>query len=363
MNKPFRAMAAAAVLALAVPSAATKYAGEFMYIGAGGRALGMGGAYASLAADATAGYWNPAGLVRMTGSEAQLMHSERFGGLVTYDYLAYGRSDGETGLGASLFRTDMGDVPNTTDMEYYDTGSDGVFGEDGTGEPGDAGNDDYDPETNPDGTEGNGEWDPGEEIIYDESRISYQSCVDWALYLSWSRHLTDRLTLGTSAKVISRTIMDHSGWGLGFDAGAQMRFSDAFSVGLTLQDVFGTYLFYDTGTRESVLPTAKLGMSAQWPIRRFASVLTFSMDGDFRFEGRKASAQYHMGEVSLDTHMGFELMVKDRVGLRLGGSEGNLTAGLGLRLGLMGRPVSLDYAYLSHEELDNTHRFSLGVGF
>ncbi len=39
-----------------------KYAGEFLSIGVGGRALGMGSAAVALASDVTAGYWNPAGL-------------------------------------------------------------------------------------------------------------------------------------------------------------------------------------------------------------------------------------------------------------------------------------------------------------
>ena len=41
-----------------------KYAGEFLSIGVGGRALGMGGAYVALANDVTAGYYNPAGLAQ-----------------------------------------------------------------------------------------------------------------------------------------------------------------------------------------------------------------------------------------------------------------------------------------------------------
>jgi len=42
-----------------------KYAGEFMAIGVGGRANGMGGAYVAVTNDVTSGYWNPAGLARI----------------------------------------------------------------------------------------------------------------------------------------------------------------------------------------------------------------------------------------------------------------------------------------------------------
>lgn len=352
------------LLLLAAPSAmAAKYAGEFMYVGAGARALGMGGAYCSVAGDVTAGYWNPAGLTRLERREAVFMHSERFGGLITYDYLGYAQPFGEAGVAAGLYRTDAGDIADTTDLEWYDTGSDGVFGEDGAGVPGDSGGDDWDPVTNPGGTEGNGEWDPGEELIYDEGRITWGSAVDYALYLSWARPVTGSLSVGATAKVVQRTLMDHSAFGLGLDAGVRWTPTEAFSAGLNIQDAVGTHVFWDTGSDESVLPTAKLGFSTRWDLSRFATVATIAADGDFRFEGRAYSAQYHMGEVSLDTHLGLELLVKDRVALRLGSSEGSFTAGAGLRLDLFHRPVSLDYAFLAHEDLDDTHRISLGVGF
>lgn len=340
-----------------------KYAGEFLSIGAGARGLGMGGAFCAVVDDASAGYWNPAGLYLIDGQEAQFMHSERFGGIVRYDYLGYGRSDGLTGLGASLFRTDVGDIANTNDLQYYDTGSDGVFGVDGTGEPGDAGNDDYDSTTNPNGTEGNGEWDPGEEIIYDEGRITYGNGVDWALYLSWSRSLNSVFSVGASAKVIQRGLMDNSAFGLGLDIGARYQPSEAFSVGLNLQDISGTHLFWDTGVNESILPTVKIGLALRWPLRKFATVATIAADGDFRFEGREYSAQYNFSGISLDTHLGAEFLIKDLIALRIGSAEGSMTAGLGLQFGLMNHPVSLDYAYLSHQDLDATHRMSLGAGF
>lgn len=342
---------------------AAKYAGEFLSVGAGARGLAMGGAFCAVADDATAGYWNPAGLIRIDGQEAQFMHSERFGGIVTYDYLGYGRSNGTTGLGASLFRTDVGDIANTLNIPYYDTGSDGVFGVDGTGEPGDAGNDDYDPDTNPNGTEGNGVWDAGEELIYDESAITYESGVDWALYLTWSRNISADFSVGASAKIIQRSLMGSSAYALGLDLGAKWHPTEAFSLGMNLQDITATQLFWNTGSTETILPTVKLGMAVRWPISKFATIATIAADGDFRFEGREYSAQYHFSGISLDTHIGAEFLIKDLVALRIGSSEGSMTAGLGLKFNLLNHPVNLDYAYLSHQDLDATHRMSLGVGF
>lgn len=355
----------AVLLVFSFSSRADKYAGEFLYIGAGARALAMGSAFAAVSNDITAAYWNPAGLPSLEGRSAAFMHSERFGGLITYDYLAYTQEYAGDMYAASLFRTDAGKIADTTDLQWYDTGSDGVFGVDGSGEPGDSGNDDYDPESNPSGTEGNGQWDPGEELIYDEGRITWSSASDNALYLSWGRRLSDNLSVGASSKIIYRKLMDYSAWGVGLDAALMWNPTEAFALGLNLQDVFGTWMFWNSGTTESVSPTAKLGASFTWPVSRFHSVLTFAADGDFRFEGREFAAQYSIPEagVSLDTHLGAELLIKDTVGLRIGSSEGNMTAGLGIELEISGLDVSLDYAWLSHDDLDNTHRVSAGVGF
>lgn len=354
-----------AVVMLSVSANADKYAGEFMYIGAGARALAMGSAFAAVSNDITAAYWNPAGLATTRNRSASFMHSERFGGLISYDYLAYSQEYAGDVYAASLFRTDAGKIADTSDLQWYDTGSDGVFGEDGAGEPGDSGSDDYDPGTNPAGTEGNGVWDPGEEVIYDEGRITWSSASDNALYLSWGRSLSENLSLGATSKIIYRKLMDYSAWGVGLDAGLKWNPTGSFALGINLQDVFGTWIFWDSGVSESVSPTAKIGASFTWPVSRFHSVLTFAADGDFRFEGREYAAQYSIPEagLSLDTHVGAELLVKDIVGIRIGSNEGNMTAGLGFTVGISGHPVSLDYAWLSHDELENTHRVSAGVGF
>src|SRR5690606_23429395 len=74
-------------LALASPVSAqfvnAKYGGDFLSIGAGARALGMGSAYVAVADEVTAAYWNPAGLNGITGYQGSYMHSERFSGVVS----------------------------------------------------------------------------------------------------------------------------------------------------------------------------------------------------------------------------------------------------------------------------------------
>lgn len=64
----------------------TSYAGEFLTKGAGARAYGMGGAFVAAANDATAAYWNPAGLALIDDIEITTMHSAQ-SDLQSYDFI------------------------------------------------------------------------------------------------------------------------------------------------------------------------------------------------------------------------------------------------------------------------------------
>jgi hypothetical protein len=91
-----------------------KYAGEFIAIGVGGRALGLGGAYTALASDITAGYWNLSGLSAVMYPQVSLMHDERFAGLVNYDYGAVAVPVGLlSSLALSVIHLGIDDIPNT----------------------------------------------------------------------------------------------------------------------------------------------------------------------------------------------------------------------------------------------------------
>src|ERR1051325_2517743 len=75
-KKPIGALVAACLALLAAaPAGATKYAAEFLKIPVGARAVGMGGAFAAVADDATSPFWNPAGMVYLPYKEA--FRSER----------------------------------------------------------------------------------------------------------------------------------------------------------------------------------------------------------------------------------------------------------------------------------------------
>ncbi|MCC7159012.1 MAG: hypothetical protein IT281_05700, partial [Ignavibacteria bacterium] len=150
-----------------------KYAGEFLAIGVGGRPLGMGGAFVSLVNDVTAGYWNPGALARMNYPQFSLMHDERFGNLVNYDYGAVAIPWGtNASLGLSVIRLGVDDVPNTKNA-WLDLNNNGYF-------------------------------DNGDRLDY--SQISFFNAADWAFIATYSKSLNERLSYGVNLKVISRSI-------------------------------------------------------------------------------------------------------------------------------------------------------------
>lgn len=58
---------------------APKFSNEFLAIGVGARALGMSNAQVASVNGVTSGYWNPAGLMQLTGDfQVDLMHAEYF---------------------------------------------------------------------------------------------------------------------------------------------------------------------------------------------------------------------------------------------------------------------------------------------
>src|ERR1035438_1639114 len=62
--------------------------GEFMSYGAGARSLAMGAAFVGVADDASATYWNPAGLSQITRKELTLMRATLFAD-TTYDFYSF----------------------------------------------------------------------------------------------------------------------------------------------------------------------------------------------------------------------------------------------------------------------------------
>lgn len=94
----------------------------FLRLGVGARALALGEAYAALADDASAVYWNPAALVRVEKRSAVLVHSEALGAM-TLDYAAYVQNLGRFGAAGGAFHYLSAGEISGTDASGVETGT------------------------------------------------------------------------------------------------------------------------------------------------------------------------------------------------------------------------------------------------
>lgn len=306
-----------------------KYASEFMAIGVGGRALGLGGAYTAIANDVTAGYWNPAGLSKINYPQLSLMHSEQFGSLVNYDYAAVAFPVGSNqGIGVSVIRLGVDAIPDTRGA-LIDEDGDGIL-------------------------------DDNERL--DKSKISYFNTADWAVYFTYSKKYSDRLSYGANIKLIRRDMSVGSATGVGFDVGIQFSPYENFLVGANLQDATTTFLAWNTGTNELISPTFKLGSA--YLIEALGGRFIPVFDVDIRFENRRYASNLNLGPVSFDMHTGLEFDLKNIAALRIGYSDiGTTNFGAGIHL----PKFDIDYTFatskLTDERFDNTHRVSITFTF
>ncbi len=298
-----------------------KYAGDFLTIGVGGRALGMGGAFTSVANDVTAGYWNPAGLAQISNTQIILMHDERFAGIVNYDYVGLAfKPINFYSLGISIIRIGVDDIPFTGN-EFIDNNENLVF-------------------------------DPDVDRL-DPSKFSYVSSSDWVTIISFAKNSNEKLSIGGNVKFIYRKIEKNTGIGIGFDFGVKYKVMD-FSIGAILKDGTSTLISWNTGRNELITPSVVTGISREFEI--LWGKFIPAIDIILRFEGRNKTALLGTKFISADFNIGGEYTFKEIVAIRAGFTENKeLTLGTGIKL----NRLDIDYSFAKfNSELGNTHRIS-----
>ncbi len=334
---------ALAVLVLAAPAgAADKYAGEYLRVGAGARALGMGGAFLAVADDATAGYWNPAGLTYLRNKSVLYMHSEEQRSQVQYDFIGLvlpqpGEPGTRSALGVSLLRLGVDDIPVTPSAEELRPGID--F-EDGDGNPA----------TNLP-TENNGRWDVGERLFLSE--FQYESSNDFAGLFSYARDLSPRLTVGGSVKVLYRTLVGHSAWGAGLDAGLTYELAKNASLALLARDVTTTFMSWDTGTNESIAPSLSVGGQLTHALSPL-HVVTAAADVRLDLSDRRVDSNFGGEGMAGELHVGAEYWYHNAFAVRSGVSGRDLTFGAGVRR----RGLGIDYAAVFNRQFGSAVDFA-----
>ncbi|NUN10112.1 MAG: PorV/PorQ family protein [Ignavibacteriaceae bacterium] len=161
---------------------------EQLLIPVGARSIATGGAFLSNTVGVEAIYYNPAGLDMAQRSEAMFSYMSYIAD-INVSYFAAGAHLGDLGSVALSFKTlDFGDIPVTTN---------------------DA----------PDGTG----------ATYSPSFFTFG--------LTYSKIVTDRVTIGLNAKLIHEGIMNTSANGFAFDFGVQYRFPQNLSLGVSVKNI------------------------------------------------------------------------------------------------------------------------------
>jgi len=161
---------------------------EQVLIPVGARGIATGGAFLANITGLESIYYNPAGLDVYPQTEAMFSYVNHLAD-INISYFAIGTTLGDVGsIGFDLKTFDFGDIPVTT-------------------------------EDFPDGT--------GE--TYSPSFLT--------LGFTYSKVLTDRISIGTNLKLITENIQNTNATGFALDAGVQYRFSEALMIGAAVKNI------------------------------------------------------------------------------------------------------------------------------
>ena len=319
---------------------------EFLSLGVGARALGMGGMFVSIANDATAAYWNPAGLTEAGNHAFSTMYSDSFRsgqggflnkGLVQYSFINYVQQIEDIGsVGVSWIRLGVDEIPRTTFIDVNGDGELGSFQD----------------------KNANGEKDPGEFYIDRPTVAEYFSNADNAILVSYARAVNANLSVGGNLKILRQTIFKNSGNGFGIDLGMVFQPISNFRIGLMIQDATGTQIAWDTTSNPTFTRKTRLriGSSYGFSIGKIGHLI-FGIDAESRQKDLKADQNSEML-----VYYGSELRLFKLVALRMGGRGGRISSGVGFRLQFQEAQVFADYAFKSHD-LGDSQRISVSGSF
>tara|TARA_Y100000588_G_C14126442_1_gene869624 strand:- start:244 stop:1254 length:1011 start_codon:yes stop_codon:yes gene_type:complete len=166
-------------------------AAKFLSIGVGSKAVAMGGAFTSIADDATAMYWNPAGLSYFNTGELYFNHADWIAD-ISFDYFGFSIPirPGHA-VGINITSVTMGEMEVTR------------YGNENTGET--------------------------------------FKASDYAAGITYSMNLTDRFSIGINSKYIQQTIASSNAKGVAIDIGTLFETPFGFRLGTTISN-FGPKL-------------------------------------------------------------------------------------------------------------------------
>lgn len=306
---------------------------NFLTIPVGPRATGMGGAFVAVANDVTTAFWNPGGLSRLDGNDFTVAHT---GWLVGTDLNWLGiavQLDGDNALAFSINQLDYGTEEITTPDQPTGTGQD---------------------------------WD----------------AQDLAFGVSYARNLTDRFSIGGTAKYISQRIWNESASAFAFDVGLLFRtqYHD-LKIGMNIAN-FGTEMKLNgkdllqpvdidpahAGNNDNIVSSLE---TKSWTL---PLVFTVGVGIDVLSEQSlqwtiAADAVYPNNQTS-HVNLGTEATWEDLISIRAGYNsffketpEEGLSGGIGLRYSFGALVTRVDYSYMSFGIFNAVSRYSLSITF
>jgi hypothetical protein len=285
------------------------YDAQFLKIGIGARAAGMGGAYAAVADDPTGVFWNAAGIASIADdkTEISLDHTEWPAGL-NFDYagVVFHIRGLPGAIGVHARSLSMKEEPVRT-----------AFRPEGSGEFFDAG---------------------------------------YAAYgLTYARFLTDKFSVGVGANLVHMGLADLSQQSVTFDLGTLYSVGTmGMKIAMAIQNIGSSVTFIE---REGRVPTVfRIGTSFQNDPESEHHLI-----GSFDFSHPPDNAE----RLNLGGEYAYKQFLYGRLGYNFNYDAETWAAGAGVEIpvSISDTRAKLDYAYTDMSDLGGVHRFSLIIRF
>jgi hypothetical protein len=326
------------VFTTAVSMAQTKVgttAAPFLGIGMGARAVAMGGAYTAISDDIYALYWNPAGVSQGTRIQTGFTYTQWLVGTQINWAGAIIPAGSFGSFGVSVTVLNYGTMEVTTFAQ-----------EDGTGET--------------------------------------FTAQDLAAQLTWAKNLTDRFSVGLTAKLINQSIYTTSATGFALDVGFLFNtglLKNGIRVGASISN-FGTPMRLDGQglTTNIALSPNENGAPQNIPVRyltnEYSIPLTYRLGLAYDIlrapEGRFTVAfdAVNPNDNTQFVNLGAEYEWKNTIFIRGGynaifekEAEKAWTIGGGIKYGLGFAIIKFDYTYQRFGRLNDPQWFTIGLDF
>jgi hypothetical protein len=288
------------ILALSLPAQnihASDSGLAFLRVGVGGRAVGMGEAYAAVANGAHAAYWNPAGLANGV-REVTFSHNEWIQN-IRGEFVGVSFQTGKIGWG----------------FHFLSSHIDGIELREG-------------PSEDPLGTFG------AESV---------------ATGLSMGLPVNDRLDVGMTVKYLYEKIYIENASGMAVDLGARYRFGMSGFTGAVVLRHWGT--MNALGEESTNIPT-----SLRWGLA-YAVDQWLGDNGGLTIALDYENTSGADGHLLMGAEAQMARVLAARIGYQAGYDDRNISGGIGLRFS----PVTFDYGITPYSsDLGATHRVSIG---